>query len=56
MYLFPECLINRLTWILLLLNEIPQHLLAYNNHFIMLTGSVGQDKEQQDCLSLLHSV
>lgn len=40
--------------LLLLLNELPQYLVAYNNHFIMLMDSVGQDK--QDSWSLLHIV
>lgn len=40
--------------LLLLLNELPQYLVAYNNHFIMPMDSVGQDKK--DSLSLLPTV
>lgn len=56
MYVFPGCLINWLIWLQLLLNELPQHLDAYDNHIIMLMESVGQDRAQQDGLSLLHSI
>lgn len=54
MYLFPDCLINCMMWLLLLLNELPQHIVADKNHFFTLMDSVGPDR--QDSLTLLHSV
>lgn len=32
-------------WLLFLLNELPQHTVAYNNHFFMLMDSVGPDRQ-----------